>query len=519
LPFAELSWPDFEKLCLWLAQKEAAIEDVRPYGVQGDKQEGIDLFARLRSSDPTDTELRYCTYQCKKVKGYDAAKIKAAVQLFLRGQWRARSTEFVLCTHESLAPQKRTDEVELQRGVLAREGIAFTIWDSVTLNKKLKDEPRIVDDFFGRDWVQLFCGADAADALEQKRPLSRERVIELRASLRDFYSRIFRLQDPSLPGMSRQDSAALPLADRFVVPDIDEEIALPGVSATAPDHSEPQRQSANRRPDEGHGRRWESGAIEPLAADTLDLSSQALPLEATARRPLEAWLLGNRCSVVLGDPGGGKSSLSRFLTLDLLADEPTFCGLNAAWGHLLPIWIPFGLWTKRLTNSTEASLSISQIIEAWLRSQEEGRLWELVREALDDERLVLLVDGLDEWSDEKAARLALQQLQIFVERRHIPAVVTSRPYGFARLAMPLQGWQVGQLAPFNALQQEQLARTWFTHFLAQDDGSRPAGAEWSEAEREALRVRAASMVALFMGEITASPICVTWRKHRSSCAC
>ena len=507
LPFDQLSWLNFEKLCLKLAQKESAIEDyeeVRPYGVQGDDQGGIDLFARLRFSTPSDTKPRYCTYQCKNEKEFGPAKIKAAVRLFRKGKWRTRSNEFVLCTRESLAIGQRTDEVELQRRVLARAGIAFTTWDSVALNRKLKTEPEVVDDFFGREWVRLFCGPEAADALGQRRPLTRERVVELRASLRDFYARVFRLHDPSLPGMSRQDSATLPLIERFVVPDIDEALSLPGPAKKPQNTSESSSQNAHQRSIEDRGKLWGGDTSETLAFSPLQLSPQASVLETTARRPLETWLLGSRWSVVLGDPGSGKSSLSRFLTLDLLADEPKFLELNSAWGHLLPVWIPFGLWTKRLARSHDGGISISQIIEDWFHSQEEDRLWELVREALDDDRLVLLVDGLDEWSDEKAARLALKQLQIFVERRHIPVIVTSRPYGFARLAMSTQGWQVSQLAPFSRSQQEQLARTWFTYFLLQGDDVR-AVEKRSDNESEALKAQATSMASTFMAEILRSP--------------
>ncbi len=46
LPIEELSWESFERLCLQLARREVDVESCRPYGVQGDKQEGIDIFAR-----------------------------------------------------------------------------------------------------------------------------------------------------------------------------------------------------------------------------------------------------------------------------------------------------------------------------------------------------------------------------------------------------------------------------------------------------------------------------------------
>jgi len=43
LPLGELSWEDFERLCLRLARLEANVEHCQLYGERGQKQEGIDL--------------------------------------------------------------------------------------------------------------------------------------------------------------------------------------------------------------------------------------------------------------------------------------------------------------------------------------------------------------------------------------------------------------------------------------------------------------------------------------------
>lgn len=95
----------------------------------------------------------------------------------------------------------------------------------------------------------------------------------------------------------------------------------------------------------------------------------------------------------------------------------------------------------------------------------------MVQKALDDERLLLLVDGLDEYTDEESAAVALGQLQVFVQQRNIPAVVTSRPHGFDQLGMQTAGWQVSELAGLSLPQQGTLAQAWFAHRLrnAQQD--------------------------------------------------
>jgi hypothetical protein len=82
LPFDELSWDDFERLCLRLAQSEATIEHCQLYGLVGQDQAGIDLYARRMA------QATYVVYQCKRQRRFGPAKIKHAVDRFLEGRAR-----------------------------------------------------------------------------------------------------------------------------------------------------------------------------------------------------------------------------------------------------------------------------------------------------------------------------------------------------------------------------------------------------------------------------------------------
>ncbi len=96
LPFDELAWEAFEKLCLRLAKLESSIQHCQLYGTRGQGQKGIDLYARQKHTGV------YSVYQCKREKNFGPGKIEDAVDKFLAGL-------------------------------------------------KLKDLPEIVDDFFGRE--------------------------------------------------------------------------------------------------------------------------------------------------------------------------------------------------------------------------------------------------------------------------------------------------------------------------------------------------------------------------------
>ncbi|MGB7522185.1 MAG: NACHT domain-containing protein [Spirulinaceae cyanobacterium] len=157
LPFDKLTWENFERLCLRLVRKEANVEHCQLYGQRGDNQEGIDIYARLLDRD------KYTVYQCKREKNFGPAKIKSAVDKFLKGKWAKRTNCFVLCTQESLRHKNRADEFKSQSEKLRNEGISFIAWDEDYLSNTLKNYPDIVEDFFGKPWVNAFCSKTQVD--------------------------------------------------------------------------------------------------------------------------------------------------------------------------------------------------------------------------------------------------------------------------------------------------------------------------------------------------------------------
>ncbi|MEQ8757513.1 MAG: NACHT domain-containing protein [Coleofasciculus sp. G1-WW12-02] len=141
---------------------EANVEHCQLYGVRGQDQEGIDIYARQRLTE------KYRVYQCKRVKDFGVAHIKNAVSKFIegkKGKWISQTDTFVLCTQVSLNRTELADEIETQSKLLKNEGVTFLPWGSDQLSLALKDKPELVDDFFGRAWVAAFCGQEQADSL------------------------------------------------------------------------------------------------------------------------------------------------------------------------------------------------------------------------------------------------------------------------------------------------------------------------------------------------------------------
>ena len=169
LPFSELHWEYFERLCKAIVETDADVKDCKFYGGLGHRQHGIDLIAFAKNLQDKQPRV----YQCKRVKQYTAAQVKGAVKKFtdniptLRKVWKTIPSRFVLCCRCSLRSPECQDEIVRQRYLLATVGISFEVWDEEELSRQLKDHPKIVDDFFEREWVRAFNGQEAAMALSQ----------------------------------------------------------------------------------------------------------------------------------------------------------------------------------------------------------------------------------------------------------------------------------------------------------------------------------------------------------------
>jgi hypothetical protein len=440
LPFGDLKWEDFERLCYRMARLEADIEHCQLYGIRGQKQEGIDMYAKRR------LDSKYTVYQCKREDNFGSSKIESAISKFLKGIWVGRTDTIVLCTKESIERKERAEEIEKQRSRLNEKNIKFEVWDCTLLSTKLKSHPKIVDDFFGRPWVVAFFGKNEADKLGKR--LDVQQVALFRQSFARFYKNVFNNHDPGLPISSQGEANSLALEDRYVVPDINEWRNINIFPS----------QGTDDRPLTYDDKNEESAIKKPFADQK----------QIRQRQAIESWLAGSSQSIVLGGPGSGKSTLLRFIAIDLLSESPRLALLAKKWGQFLPVWVPFALWTRMISESS-ASCSLSELLNDWLKNYTEERLYPLIEKALYDERLLLLVDGLDEWTNEHAATVALDRLQVFIRQRNSPAIITSRPSGFRRLGGKQDEWQIGELSDFSLDQQKSLSKIWFTYRIKAHD--------------------------------------------------
>lgn len=447
LPFNELTWENFERLCHRLTALDGDVEYCARYGRQGDAQEGIDIFVRQADG-------RYHCLQAKRHRTFNPAKLRKAVDLFLAGNWAVRAARFTIAVQASLDATKVQEEIELQAARLTARGIIFVALDGEDLTDRVRSQPMLVDDFFGRPWVAALLGEDVADGLGAR--LDGGAFAGVRAQLAHVYEAQFQFADPgSFGSIGEEDGRPeLTLLERFLKPDI-----LVRESARGPERADIAVADDERRV---------SGAVgSPLTA-ALDNSSKLSDAAASSRMrrlPLLEWLGDAERLVLLGDAGCGKSTLLRVIALDLLHSQEHFPELAARWGQHIPIYIPFARWSSQVARDGNA-IGIKEIVRRSLEQLLTGSIVDLLDRAIDDQRVLLLIDGLDEWSNEQAARATLSALVTTVEAHAVPVIVSGRPRGLSQIGALPAKWKRGTVAPLSTDQQATIAGRWFDRYAA-----------------------------------------------------
>ena len=479
LPFGALSWENFERLCYRLALKTAAFDRVLRYGRPGQNQSGIDIFARSAAG-------RYEVWQAKRYKSYGVGHLKKAIKTFLTGDWVSRTETFIIAVQASLDDTRLQDEVERQTDILAKKGIRLEMLGGDALVERVRPFQDLVLAFFGRAWLTAFYG-DAVDSSVCNQ-LDGPEYAHIREQLTRLYTARFSDLDQGAVATRFSDHKNPPkpmaLLDRYTVPDVYVR----------------EKEIQNKRTD----RRQASGHTEAR-----DLARASQPVEGVAsdpdqvrRRPVSDWLSDGDQIAIVADAGAGKSTLLRAVALDLLSEQSVFPALASRWGDRLPIVVSFAQWA-RATVDRRGDVGLKDLVELTLQPFLTVNLVSFVHRAIDEQRIVLIVDGLDEWSAEQAARTTLQTLLTFVQVHQVPTIVSGRPHGLSKIGGLPQTWKMAELAPLSPSQQRRLALVWFGRLRATgtDEEAENATATW-EAERFLKELRADAG----LGDLAGTPL-------------
>ena len=184
------------------------------------------------------------------------------------------------------------------------------------------------------------------------------------------------------------------------------------------------------------------------------------------RLDLDAVLASTARLLILGGAGAGKSTVLRCLALELIEGARVFEKTATRYVGAFPLLVPFSFWVRR-TIAEGRPVGLDEILTACfghLAGSNADR--HRIADILQDDRVLLLIDGIDEFANEAAARTTLMTLESFLQRSGAKAILSGRPDGVRRLGTLAGDWDHGTLLPLTRAQQAAVARAWWTKSLS-----------------------------------------------------
>jgi hypothetical protein len=157
LPTEVLSWENFERLLLRVAEDVHGLRNVRLFGDRGQAQKGLDVIG-INSNNKVEG------IQSKRKKTFGISDLDAAV-----GKYKSAAFPFPLF-RLAIGVSKQVSERELIEHLIdlnvASSPLEIELWDRDALSRMLRRRPEIVTEFFGPAWATAFCGEHTVVAVE-----------------------------------------------------------------------------------------------------------------------------------------------------------------------------------------------------------------------------------------------------------------------------------------------------------------------------------------------------------------
>lgn len=148
LPTTAVKWENFERLLLRMGNDVLGLRDVKRFGSAGQAQKGIDVVG-------LDADLNAVAIQSKRYQTFAKADLEKAVDKFLNSSFPFTVNRLIIgvaCTVTERSIIERLTELNTTHHPLHIE-----IWDQERISELLRDQPRIVIEFFGPATAERFC--------------------------------------------------------------------------------------------------------------------------------------------------------------------------------------------------------------------------------------------------------------------------------------------------------------------------------------------------------------------------
>jgi formylglycine-generating enzyme required for sulfatase activity len=216
-----------------------------------------------------------------------------------------------------------------------------------------------------------------------------------------------------------------------------------------------------------------------LAAD----GSEPVRQRVIEPRPILDLLQRHDGLILLGDPGAGKTTFLKYLTLQLARGRGTGLGLAAR----LPVLLPLSAYANALASR---DIPLDRFIAAYYRDRGvDLPIGSMLDEALEQGGALLLLDGLDEVKDLAQRHLVVQRVVeffTFEHKRGNKFILTSRIVGYREVRPNVEGLLEATLIDFDGEDIVRFVDRWTAALEQAARGATPQAVQEAARERDEL---------------------------------
>lgn len=152
--FSDMDAAPFEEMSCALVDKIAGVTRADLFRVQRQEQFGIDVFGE------TATGLIVASCKCYAVVA--KGKVAEWTNDFLKHwdtHWHDKKiVRFILVVASAMNSEERLADVEAARALFTAKKVEFDVWAPRQLQERLRDQPGIVSEYLGPEWIERLCG-------------------------------------------------------------------------------------------------------------------------------------------------------------------------------------------------------------------------------------------------------------------------------------------------------------------------------------------------------------------------
>lgn len=152
LDWQNISWNDFQRVSLHLAQNLITGSNFEIYLKEGHKQDGIDILSTI------DEDGKYILIQCKREKSISKSELKKIVEEFVSQSFERKCSRFILSTSADLQrPILKSEILDIQEELMKKLQIKFECWDDSFMQEHLRRLRSVIAYYFNEEEADKHC--------------------------------------------------------------------------------------------------------------------------------------------------------------------------------------------------------------------------------------------------------------------------------------------------------------------------------------------------------------------------